>query len=465
MVRRLSKQTRTHRSSYTTLAFVLLLAVALVSGCGSLPWQNPIDKINHVIIIYQENWSFDGLYGKFPGANGIFNAGETARQVDKDGKPYDTLPVPSNASGGGNEPSLPEGLDNGPFDLSQYIAPDQKTWDLIHRFYQEQLQINGGKMDKFVAWSNAGALTMGYYDATNFPVGQFAQQYTLADNFFHAAFGGSFLNHIFLICACVPVWPDAPADLVAKLDDKGNLVKDGAVTSDGFAVNTLYPSTTPRPENPDPKELLPLQGMPTIGDRLSEKGVSWAWFAAGWNDAVNGKSDPTFEYHHQPFLYFANYAVGTPGRAEHLKDMDDFRAALRNNALPAVSFIKPLGLFDEHPGYTDVMRGQNYIHDLIKLIQASPAWKDSAIILAYDENGGRWDHVAPPKGDRWGPGTRVPAIIISPFAKRHWVDHTQYDTTSILKFIETRWELAPLGSRDAAANDLTNAFDFSQSSP
>jgi phospholipase C len=252
---------------------------------------------------------------------------------------------------------------------------------------------------------------------------------------------------------------------VAKLDDKGNLVKEGAVTSDGFAVNTLYPSTTPRPENPDPKELLPLQGMPTIGDRLSEKGVSWAWFAAGWNDAVNGKSDPTFEYHHQPFLYFANYAVGTPGRAEHLKDMDDFRAALRNNALPAVSFIKPLGLFDEHPGYTDVMRGQNYIHDLIKLIQASPAWKDSAIILAYDENGGRWDHVAPPKGDRWGPGTRVLAIIISPFAKRHWVDHTQYDTTSILKFIETRWELAPLGSRDAAANNLTNAFDFSQSSP
>ena len=100
--------------------------------------------------------------------------------------------------------------------------------------------------------------------------------------------------------------------------------------------------------------------------------------------------------------------------------------------------------------------------ELVRAIMQSPAGKDAAIIITYDENGGRWDHVPPPVVDRWGPGTRVPAIIVSPYAKRRHVDHTFYDTTSILKLIETRWNLRPLGTRDAAANDLTNAFDFSR---
>jgi phospholipase C len=113
-------------------------------------------------------------------------------------------------------------------------------------------------------------------------------------------------------------------------------------------------------------------------------------------------------------------------------------------------------------GYTDLLRGQQYVADLVKAVQGSAVWKDSVIIITYDEAGGRWDHVPPPRGDRWGPGVRVPAIIISPYAKRRFVDNTTYETTSILKFIETRWDLAPLGSRDAAANNLLNAFDFSQ---
>jgi plastocyanin len=105
------------------------------------------------------------------------------------------------------------------------------------------------------------------------------------------------------------------------------------------------------------------------------------------------------------------------------------------------------------------------VADLVKAVQQSPAWADTAIIVTYDESGGFWDHVAPPKGDRWGPGTRVPAIVISPYAKKGFVDHTQYDTTSILKLIEERWGLVPLGTRDAAATGLANAFDFSQTPP
>jgi phospholipase C len=129
-----------------------------------------------------------------------------------------------------------------------------------------------------------------------------------------------------------------------------------------------------------------------------------------------------------------------------------------SGALPAVTFIKPLGPDNEHPGYASLLQGQEHVAGLVQAVIASPYWKDTAIIITYDENGGRWDHVPPPVVDRWGPGTRVPTIVISPLARRRYVDHTYYDTTSILKLIERRWGLAPLGARDAAANDLSNAF-------
>jgi acid phosphatase len=178
---------------------------------------------------------------------------------------------------------------------------------------------------------------------------------------------------------------------------------------------------------------------------------------------IAGHPNSLFHFHHQPFAFFANYADGTPGRAAHLKDETDFTASLTNNTLPAVSFIKALGPDNEHPGYATLLQGQQHVADLVSSIQNSPYWNDTAIIITYDEHGGRWDHVSPPVIDRWGPGSRVPAIIISPFAKKGFVDHTQYETVSILKFIETRWGLAPLTSRDAAANGLTNAFDFGPS--
>jgi acid phosphatase len=127
-----------------------------------------------------------------------------------------------------------------------------------------------------------------------------------------------------------------------------------------------------------------------------------------------------------------------------------------------VSFIKPLGPDNEHPGYASLMRGQQHVADIVAAVKTSRFWSDTAVIVTYDENGGRWDHAAPPVGDRWGPGTRIPALIISPYAKRHFVDRTRYETVSILKLIEDRWKLAPLAARDAAANGLQNAFDFTQ---
>jgi phospholipase C len=348
-----------------------------------------------------------------------------------------------------------------PFDISRYVAPGDRTGDTVHRYYQEQYQIDGGKMDKFVAWTDGGGLVMGYYDATNLPEGQLARQYTMADNFFHAAFGGSFLNHFWLICACAPTFPNAPDANVAKLGPDGVLTADGFVTPDGYAVNTAFTVNTPHPATTNPAQLVPNQTLPTIGDRLSARGVSWAWYSGGWSDALAGRPDPLFQFHHQPFAYFANYADGTAAKAQHLKDERDFFQALQARSLPAVSFVKPLGPDNEHPGYASLEQGQQHVADLVQAVRDSPYWNDTAIVITYDENGGKWDHVAPPVVDRWGPGTRVPTIVISPYAKRGFVDHTQYDTTSILKTIETRWTLAPLGTRDAAVSDLRNAFDFS----
>jgi phospholipase C len=441
------------------VANMLLVSASSVRAAGSA-----LDQVNHIIVIYQENWSFDGLYGNFPGANGIANAGDKVNQVDKKGVPYTTLPQPinNNLKPPGPDTRFPANLPVQPFDASKYIAPTDKTGDLVHRFYQNQYQIDGGKLDKYVAWSDAAGLVMSYFDATNLPVGKLAQQYTLADNFFQAAFGGSFLNHQFLICACAPTWPNAPSSIVAQLDATGVMTKDGQVTPDGFAVNTSFSINSPHPATiTDTTKLVPEQTAPTIGDRLNDKGVSWAWYSGGWNNAIAGNPDPLFQYHHQPFVFYANYADNTPGRAAHLKDETDFMAALTSNSLPAVSFIKPLGPDNEHPGYATLQQGQQHVADLVTAVQNSPYWADSMIIITYDEFGGRWDHVPPPVVDRWGPGTRIPAIVISPFAKKGFVDHTQYDTTSIMKTIEDRWGLSPVATRDAGVNDLSNALQAS----
>jgi acid phosphatase len=334
--------------------------------------------------------------------------------------------------------------------------------DVLHRYYQEQLQIDGGKMDKYALYNTSAGLSQGYYKTSLLPLAAIAQQYTLCDNFYHSAFGGSFLNHMWLIAAASPVFPNAPATSIAKLDSTGKLISDGAVTPDGYVVNTSFTVNNPHPSTVNPATLVPNQTIPTIGDRLNDKHVAWAWFSGGWDSALAGMPAPTFQFHHQPFAYFANYADGTQAKKDHLKDETEFITAAKNGTLPSVSFVKPLGLNNEHPGYADVLTGENHTIELVNDVLNGPDGKDAVIFITYDENGGFWDHVAPPVIDKkWGPGTRVPGIIISPFAKRGYVDHTQYETISILSFIEKRWDLKPLNDRDENANPFQNAFNFS----
>ena len=446
------------------IAALAALLAGSAPAAGQQAGKPGLDRIGHIIVLYLENRSFDQLYGQFPGADGLAQAGAAAPQVDRDGKPYDKLPpaLDTNRKGAPADPRFPAAPDNGPLQADSLVKLSETTGDLVHRFYQEQLQIDGGKMDKFVAWSDAGSLVMSVYDGSKMPLWRYAKDNVLMDHFHHAAFGGSFLNHLFLICACAPRYADAPAQLVAQLDDHGGLIKDGAVTPDGYAVNTLFPFNGPYPASAPAATRLPLQTAATIGDRLDAKGIDWAWYSGGWDAAAAGRPGPQFQFHHQAFAFFADTALGTPGAKAHLKDESDFIAGIEKGDLPPVVFFKPSGEDNEHPGYSTVLAGEYHTALLIDLIQRSPLWKDSVVIVTYDENGGLWDNVAPPTIDRWGPGTRVPTLLISPFAKRGLVDHTVMDTTAILKLIETRYGLAPLADRDAASPDMTEALDLQQ---
>ncbi|MGH2622687.1 MAG: alkaline phosphatase family protein, partial [Sphingobacterium sp.] len=332
------------------------------------------------------------------------------------------------------------------------------TPDVTHRFYHNKMQINGGKMDKFALYNDSKGLAMGYYNTKKIPLYPIAQKYTLCDNFFQSVYGGSYFNHVYLISAAVPVWPNAPESMIAKLDAEGNMVTDGIVTPDGYVVNHVLSRNFPYPVKSDTTKLLPSQTMPTIGDRLSEKDISWTWYSEGWDDAVAGRKN-NFAYNHEPFLYFANYEEGTEGR-KHMKDQNDFIKAAKEGTLPSVSFVKPGGGNDEHPGASDVYSSEELAVNLINSVLEGPNGQDALVILTYDEFGGFFDHVNPPEIDRWGPGSRIPAIVIGPFAKKGVVDHTQYETVSILSFIEHRWGIEPLAERDKNANPFRNALIF-----
>ncbi|NHQ82581.1 acid phosphatase [Chromobacterium vaccinii] len=509
---------------------------------SSLHRRMALSDIKNVVVIYAENRGFDNLYGLFPGANGIPGVNSSSRGGYVAQKDFDnsTLPALPPTWGGltaaGQAVTLSQaqtmGFANKPFQIDDPnglngtgVAVPQSvvTRDLVHRFYNNQMQINGGANDKFAAYSDAGGLTMGYYDGSKMAMWKLAQQYTLADNFFMGAFGGSFLNHQYLVCACAPQYPNADASpakgsiSAIDTDGKGNFVRltpaantpasvlsgaakylnDNNLTPKDaagmyYAVNTMQPAFQPSGNAPasgdasglyaDPAKAntLPAQTQATIADRLDAKQISWAWYAGGWAQATSDRSKiynggvPNFQAHHQPFNYYASFDSSKQAayRGQHLKDFDqDFLSAAAAGALPQVAFYKPQGNLNQHAGYASVADGDAHIASVIAKLQQSPQWKNMLVVVTYDENGGFYDHAAVPKGDRWGPGTRIPAILISPFAKKGYVDHTQYDTASILRFLTRRFGLQPLpgvAERDVALvknggkpmGDFTSALTF-----
>jgi phospholipase C len=505
------------RTLRSLLVHAAALAAHVLAGCSTAPPAQggnaaAVQRIGHVVVIFAENHSFDNLYGLFPGADGIANAKpEQTTQLDHDGTPLKEL-ITFGADGK-PDPRFPR-MPNAPFRIDAppvnrsigEIVPSP-----IHAYFHNREQINGGKNNLFAAMSTAGGWTMGYYDGSKFQLWQWAKEYTLADRFFMGAFGGSYLNHHYLICACAARFDNAPESMRVRVDADGRLAKrpgspsanvgavqvysagGGQVGPDGLSVNTTQPSFQPSGIPPaasgpltmaDPKGAaaaglpLPPQTLKTIGDTLSAKGVDWAWYAGGWKEALaDGMRPPTakreviysrtegtpmFQPHHQPFNYWARFAPGTPDRDAHLKDADDLMQDIAFGRLPPVTFFKPAGRYTQHPSYTDIRSGDAYMADLLARLRASPQWNDMLVILTYDENGGYWDHVAPPAGPGWGdalgPGTRIPTLIVGPTVKRGHVDHTTYDTASILKFITRRFALEPLPGVRANMGDLSAAL-------
>ena len=514
--------------------------------------------IDTIVVIYAENRAFDNLYGNFPNARGLSEViGADGRptsayvpQVDRDGKILATLPPAwGGVTAAGFAPVVTQqqsvGLPNAPFSIEHaYTAQSNVTLststvtrDLWHRFFEHQMQIDGGKNDGYAAWSDAGGLAMGHYDYSRSALFKLAQEFVLADNFFQGAFGGSFLNHQYLICACAPEYPAAdtapakPSITILEQDGAGNYLprlktasnsaasaldapptfaKSGNLAprnyfGDGkfYAVNTMQPAYQPsgnapaaadasyRYADPASRTTLPPQVGPTIGDMLDQKHVEWAWYSGSWKAALADGArppdrersviyapetpggNPDFQAHHQPFNYYARFdpEMHPEARAARFRDYEDLLADLAAGRLPAVTFYKPQGNFNQHAGYASVEEGDEHIAALVAKLRASPQWRHMLIVITYDEFGGAWDHVAPPRGDLLGPGARIPALIISPYARRGSVDHTQYDTESILRLITRRFQLDLLPGiemRDRGLaehgsppmGDLTNALEL-----
>jgi acid phosphatase len=555
---------RIHRLSVAVVAAlaVTALVTSAASGGGG-QGRGDLQRIKHIVVIYEENHSFDNLYGGWEGVNGRANADAAHTiQVGQGGLPYTCLMqndvnlaavLPADCTDTTTGTTFMSHFTNAPFSIEAFIPKDARTCpqpgvfapngllpnannlpggctrDLVHRFYQEQYQLNHGLQNRYTTGSDAVGLTQGYYDTTALPIYQYLHSaghpdYAIADNFFQSAFGGSYLNHQWLIAAATPSWPASapePANQYAIVDSNGmpnnyalyhatGPVLDPAGTRacpaqgtadpnpglacGSYAVNTIQPTYQPTSSNP---LKLPPQTGTTIGDELSAAGVSWAWYSGGWSNAAGEFMSPgytngagpncsdtdsspnpawpycpnkVFQFHHQPFNYYAAYAPGTAGRT-HLRDEVEFQdlvaASDQQCMLDSVSFIKPIGLENEHPGYTSETRGSDHLVDLLQSIENSKCAKDTMIVVTYDEFGGQWDHVSPPgqggtagPHDQWGPGTRLPTLIVASDLKSDFVvDSTQYDTTSILATIEQRYGLAPLSSRDAAVNDLSNVFN------
>jgi acid phosphatase len=561
------------------LASLLATTALPVAAGGGSPAMTALDSIKHIVVIYQENHSFDNLYGSWERVNGLSRADSSNTiQITQAGAPYTCLkqndvnlatpPQPANCTDMTTGKTFSSNFTNRPFNIDDFIKstdttcpapgafsangvvkgsglPGGCTEDLVHRYYQEQYQLNGGAQNQYVTGSDAIGLTMGVYKTQDLPIYKYLHaaghpQYAISDKFFQGAFGGSFLNHQWLVAAATPIFAGAlndgssndrhsvvdangmPANSPLYTSPLGSAVKDFNITAScnppsgrpatpsnvvcgDFAVNTTQPTYQPYTPGTAAARRLPPLTTPNIGDELSANRVDWAWYAGGWSNAAgnvgapgwtNGTGpaappaqscpdshafatavwpncpDKLFQFHHQPFNYFANYAPGTAARAAHLRDETEFLQVANSSTatqcnLKPVSFVKPIGAENEHPGYTNEGDGSRHLVDLIKAIEGSACKNDTLVVSTYDEFGGQWDHVAPPGqggnggvADQWGPGTRIPALVISPNLNGDFVvDHVPHDTTSILATIEHRFGLAPLGTRDAAVRDLSSVYN------
>ncbi len=387
--------------------FLLLLCVIPVAGARAQARQSlpaGIQKIKHVIWIIEENHSFDNYFGTFPGADGI--------------PPQTCLPVLPGSRTCIKPFHMPKGAPH--CDLGH-------AWPLAHASYDM------GRMDGFV-WAEGTRYTMAYYDQRDIPnYWDYASHFTLADHFFSSLLGPSGPNHVYTVAA-------QSGGLIVNVATLAALKKT-MDDPDGFSfasIVKLFNKTT----------------------------LSWKYYVQTRPVPPGVRAGGVF--YPDPRIYSLwNPLPGfkavrdNPSDMKHLVNLKEYYSDLTNGTLPEVSWIVPYFEDSEHPP-APIAEGMWHVTKLINALMKSPYWKDSVVFLTWDDYGGYYDHVPPPEVDAFGYGPRVPMIVISPYAKPSYIAHNTYDLTSVLKFIEVRWNLGHLTARDDRARGMFSAFDFNQ---
>jgi phospholipase C len=447
----------------------------LLSVSGSLPvfWVKaaPSSKIQHLIFIIQENRSFDNFYGMYPGVNGLSNAPPCCPSSLVGGAAAMSAPFHANVS----KPVLmvgdelppgqmyPDASDNlalaraaASGDVHPFLLPTLSIPDLSHAWRAAYTDWNGGKMNGFLVGQHSSD-TMGYYDRTDIPYyWDYADNFVLDDNFFSSLMGPSLPNHLYIASG-----------------SSGN----GTLSNPhnyGWIVNGTVNDNSPQCA-PDVSICVDLSlTWASMAQSLSEHGVSWKWYTGAGNVTQASYWDvlPVFAYFQQHPDQLRQDEVGT----------QSFVDAVQAGNLPSVSWIIPgnkwapptapftskpsipdCGTSDHPPARPDC--GMDYVSYLVNAVMKSSAWQSTAIVVTWDDYGGFYDHVPPPQVGNDGEGFRVPTLVISPYAKHGYVDHTPYEFSSLLSLVEGNFGLPSLGQRDSVGigkNDMMNSFDFNQ---
>ncbi|MFC8517245.1 phospholipase C [Streptomyces sp. NPDC057257] len=515
----------------------LLGAAALAAAGGAVPASaapahghpgtRTTTPIKHLVVIYDENVSFDHYFATYPKAANT--DGTTFKAAARTPKADNLL----NAGLLTKNPNL--------YTPKRLASSQAMTCDQNHSYGPEQYAADGGKADKYVENTEVSkcsgglfgepGLVMDYYDGNTVTgLWNYAQQYALNDHSFSSVYGPSTPGALNLISGqthgVISVDPASGTENPKQTSTPDSYT---VLSPNAKGVGTVVNDPDPAFDDCSDKDhtatsaLAVMQGK-NIGDLLNSKGVSWGWFQGGFRPStawdgksgdyakcdtahtnVGGASALDYSPHHSPFEYYKSTSnphhlapknvaeIGHNGRANHNYDLTDFDAALKAGNLPAVSFLKAAEYQDGHAGYSDPTDEQHFLVKEINALQQSPEWKSTAVVVAYDDSDGWYDHVtskvlngskdstlgsnnkaldsaacqAGPaaKGgyaDRCGPGTRQPLLVISPYSKVNSVDHTATEQASITRFIENNWRTGRIGdaSFDQRAGSLTGMFDF-----
>jgi phospholipase C len=498
--------------------FALTAATAslFAAGPASAATVATTTPIRHVVVIFDENISYDHYFGTYPRAANTDGTTFTAAR----NTPKSTNLLSDNGKLLATNPNAYQPRRLGP--------AEALTCDQNHSYPPEQQAYDGGAADKFVQFTSGDVctgqygspgLTMDYYDGnTVTALWNYAQNYTLSDNSFGSTFGPSTPGALNLVAgntfgvtsvdSVTGRQTPTPAGFVRSpgADGTGTLYGDNDPAYDDCSDNN-YTATGP---------LAALSGR-NIGDLLNTKNVTWGWFQGGFRPTsttagraacgathpnVANESSVDYSPHHEPFQYYRSTAnphhlpptstamIGHTDQADHQYDLTDFDTALAAGDLPAVSFLKAAEYQDGHAAYSDPLDEQNFLVREINQVQKSPDWSSTAIVVAYDDSDGWYDQVSTPvtngskdtsadgngdtpmcrngpaalagQVDRCGPGPRLPLLVISPYARQNAIDHTLTTQSSILRFIEDDWQTGRIGggSFDATAGSLLGMFDF-----